>query len=183
MINKLSDNHSHMSSPTPQKSRQPIESRLGHLCCFIETRNDDGYFTGSGFLFDDVELAENDERKPGWRVVKGSYVVTNRHVLFGLPEDEKQPNSVTINVRKIDEKTAEYRWHSINLDENEIESNIYVHDNPDVDVALVDLTSRRDDLGSTRPVSALNAIDKHPMLTVECTDAVSYTHLTLPTKA
>ena len=162
-----------MSTPTPPKPRQPIESRLGHLCCFIETRNDDGYFTGSGFLFDDVEVVENDERKPGWRPVRGSYVVTNRHVLFGLPEDEKKPNSITINVRKLDAKTAEYKWHSINLDENEIDSNVFVHDNPDVDVAVIDLANRRlEDLGSSRPVSALNAIDNHPMLTAECTDDV-----------
>ncbi|MGB7344816.1 MAG: hypothetical protein WBD20_11410, partial [Pirellulaceae bacterium] len=67
-------------------TRQTVESRLGHLCAFIEMRNDDGLSTGSGFLYHDLEVGEKDEPGPQWRKLNGSYVVTNRHVIFDLPE-------------------------------------------------------------------------------------------------
>jgi hypothetical protein len=156
--------------PEEQK-RIPYDKRIGEFSCFLEMRNSDGDFSGSGFLYQMTETPEGtDTLKPHWVKILGRYVVTNRHVIFGLSENEKRPTNFRINIKAIDDSTQTSKWQSIDLSASEIENSIYVHPDPNVDVAVIDVLER--ELPRGLPLGPGDLIHNNEMINVECTDDV-----------
>ncbi len=165
------------NSPTNQDIvRQTIEERIGHLVCYIEMENSQGSFTGSGFVYN--VLAANDKPRRELRQILGVYIVTNRHVIFGLTENEELPTSIKINIRAKIEDSDSFRWHSIQLESAFISNSVYVHEDPNVDVAVIDISLRQETQhllefsAHAKPLSNDDQISNHPMLSVECTDDI-----------
>jgi len=105
---------------------------------------------GTGFFYE--ELAPEDHTKKGyyWRAVKETWIVTNRHILLPkVKEKEIIPSSITFHIRKIIEDGI--IWEPVSLDVNEFKSRLKLHEDSEVDVAILrvgDLLTERIKKGS-----------------------------------
>lgn len=94
---------------------------------------------GSGFLYQ-VLSPHLEAEEDGPRLILSISFVTNRHVVFGLPEDERSPEHIRIRLRHFPVGQDEPEWHVVSLDATNAPSRVLVHPDPNVDVALIDIT-------------------------------------------
>ena len=113
---------------------------------------------GSGFFF--TELAKeptgpiNEEKQLGWYQVMGTWLVTNRHVVFPRIDDpitgqkkETVPDSFTFNFKEI--VGDEIKWIPVTLTQNELLKRTLLHSDNSVDVVAIKV----DDLATSLMVS------------------------------
>lgn len=97
---------------------------------------------GSGFFYTD--LSEKDNTKEGqWREIKSAWLVTNRHVVLYKDKDDPSqteylPTKMQFMVRDI--KNDRVIWQPITLDTKEILDRLKLHQNSEVDVAMINVT-------------------------------------------
>lgn len=154
--------------------RIPFDTRVGNFACFLEGGNDGGDFSGTGFLYEPgARLTPVDDRSaPDLWKSDGLYVVTNRHVVFDLSEDEKRPSEFFINIRTRDDSTGLWEWQELKLSDDEIDNSIYVHDDPDIDVAVIDISARKKEVPKGLTIKSEDLIHQHKIARVECADDV-----------
>ena len=95
---------------------------------------------GSGFFYN--KLGPQDENKEGqshWRLIEGTWLVTNRHVaLLKINDKEVIPDYFIFNLRK--EKSDEkIEWFPVVLTKEELTNRLKLHPNEVVDVAVIDV--------------------------------------------
>lgn len=113
---------------------------------------------GSGFFY--TELANeptgpiNVEKQLGWYQVMGTWLVTNRHVVFPRIDDpitgqkkETAPDSFTFNFKEI--VGDEIKWIPVTLTQNELLKRTLLHSDNSVDVVAIKV----DDLATSLMVS------------------------------
>ncbi len=113
---------------------------------------------GSGFFY--TELAKeptgpiNEEKQLGWYQVMGTWLVTNRHVVFPRIDDpitgqkkETVPDSFTFNFKEI--VGDEIKWIPVTLTQNELLKRSLLHSDNSVDVVAIMV----DDLATSLLVS------------------------------
>lgn len=117
------------------------------------------YFSqGSGFFY--TELAKeptgpiNEEKQLGWYQVMGTWLVTNRHVVFPRIDEpitgqkkETVPDSFTFNFKEI--VGDEIKWIPVTLTQNELLKRTLLHPDNSVDVVAIKV----DDLATSLMVS------------------------------
>lgn len=112
---------------------------------------------GSGFYYSD--LAPGDPSKQGgqWRLVNGTWLVTNRHVAFPRVNDkEVVPDTLIFNLRKVLNDKVE--WLPITFSKAELIQRTKIHPNDEVDVVaikiddvLIDLVKNHQEEGLISP--------------------------------
>lgn len=113
---------------------------------------------GSGFFY--TELAKeptgpiNEEKQLGWYQVIGTWLVTNRHVVFPRIDEpitgqkkETVPDSFTFNFKEI--VGDEIKWIPVTLTQNELLKRTLLHSDNSVDVVAIKV----DDLATSLMVS------------------------------
>ena len=92
---------------------------------------------GSGFFYN--ALADKDPTIEGqWLEVKGTWLVTNRHVALPKVNDKEiLPDTFIFNLRQI--VNDEVQWLPISLNQAEYQRRLKLHSNADIDVALIDV--------------------------------------------
>lgn len=97
-------------------------------------------FQGSAFFYNEQSPAEPGKTGPQWYKLERHWLVTNRHVVLpGIDGVEHIPDEFTFGFRKINDKGVD--WWPITLSKDELISNLKLHRQSNVDVALIDITS------------------------------------------
>lgn len=144
---------------------------------------------GSGFFYS--ELAKdpsgpiNNEKKIGWYKVMGTWLVTNRHVVFPRivkpdtgQEIETVPDSFTFNFKEVIGKDVE--WVPVTLSQNDLLNRTQLHPDSTVDVVaikvddlMIDIVAKKahPNLISNCQVTDRNLPSSSP-LTIEATSDV-----------
>lgn len=118
-----------------QEARDPSESIL-RLTTLIDVDFDDGTRnTGSGFFFQTLAPPDPNKTGPQWRAIKGTYVVTNRHVIS--PERFDHLQKLVFHLRRVRESGAD--WLPVEISHNELGTRLHLHPNSQVDVAAIDV--------------------------------------------
>lgn len=96
---------------------------------------------GTGFFYNQLEPKNPNEKGPQWRKVEATWLVTNRHVLLPkLDQVEVVPDAVTFYLRRT--TTDGIVWEPINLSTDKLRKRAKLHNDSNVDVAII----RVDDL-------------------------------------
>lgn len=118
-----------------EKENNSFDAQLFGMTTIIECRCGISQFQGSGFFYND--LAPGDQNKgPQWRQIKGTWLITNRHVAFPKINDkEVVPDTFTFNLRQTDKNKIE--WLPITLSKEELIQRTKLHTVEVVDVVAI----------------------------------------------
>lgn len=96
-----------------------------------------GQNQGTGFFYQ--QLAPKDPKKEGqWRAIEKTWLVTNRHVVLPkIGAEEKIPETLSLHLRKIEGEHI--IWDPIILQKTELLERAKFHENPDVDVCIIEV--------------------------------------------
>lgn len=116
-----------------------LDVQLHNITTMIECRFLEHYSQGSGFFY--TQLSPPDITKKGlqWRRVEKTWLVTNRHVaLFKNSKAELIPDNLTFNLREVIE--GKIVWFPITIPKDDLLKRLKLHNSPDVDIALIDIS-------------------------------------------
>lgn len=130
-----------------------IDDRLHSITTIIKVNIPPNTSQGTGFFYH--VLGEKDPSKDAqWRNIEQIFLITNRHVL--LPKingKENIPNQFTFYIRTINELGG-VEWLPISLDQNEILKRAKIHQDSNIDVAIIDVKDLVEELAKKQiPIS------------------------------
>lgn len=97
-------------------------------------------FQGSAFYYNEQSPAEPGKTGPQWYKLDRYWLVTNRHVVLPKIENvEYVPDEFVFCLREHD--NGDIKWKPITLTKDELLSNLKLHSQKNIDVALIDITS------------------------------------------
>lgn len=97
-------------------------------------------FQGSAFYYNEQSPAEPGKTGPQWYKLDRYWLVTNRHVVLPKIENvEHVPDEFVFCLREHD--NGDIKWKPITLTKDELLSNLKLHSQKNIDVALIDITS------------------------------------------
>lgn len=97
-------------------------------------------FQGSGFYYNEMKPADPTKTGPQWYSLEKYWLVTNRHVVLPkVNEVECVPDKLVFCLRESNNGNIE--WRPITLSKEELLANMKLHQQPEVDVALIDITT------------------------------------------
>jgi len=119
-----------------------IEDKLHGVTTPVEvTFSGDRGSLGSGFFF--FDLVPKADEGPQWRKLRGQYLVTNKHVVlpseYGGTSALDHIQELRFFFRKAGEGGQSMEKVSRVLDRNELIDRVMLHQNPEVDICLVDI--------------------------------------------
>lgn len=123
-----------------------FEKQLFALTTIIETEfevNKKCYRSqGSGFYYQESVPTDPNNKGMQWHCINGYWLVTNRHVVLPKIEEtgdlEYLPQQLTFCLRQI--VNGKIEWIHIVLGQKELLEKLKLHSNPNVDVALIDVS-------------------------------------------
>lgn len=115
-----------------------IDDRLHSITTIIIVNIPPNTSQGTGFFYH--VLGEKDPSKDAqWRNIEQFFLITNRHVLLPkIDGKENIPNQFTFHIRTINELGG-VEWLPISLDQNEILKRAKIHQDSNIDVAIIDV--------------------------------------------
>lgn len=118
------------------KEKNTFDSQLFGMTTIIECTYGTVKSQGSGFFYNDLAPGDPNNSGPQWRQIKGTWLITNRHVAFPKVNDkEVVPNSFTFNLRQ--EIAGKIEWLPITLSDKDLISRTKLHANEIVDVVAI----------------------------------------------
>ena len=126
------------------KTEDGFEKQLFGLTTIIKAfvTKDNKLFTsqGSAFYYNEEIPVGDVENGRRWHKLDKQWLVTNRHVVLPTIEGvECVPDSFVFCFRKVDQ--GKVNWYPITLSKDELLSNLKLHSQKNIDVALIDITS------------------------------------------
>jgi hypothetical protein len=153
-----------------------IDDRLHSITTIVMVNIPPNTWQGTGFFYH--VLGEKDPSKDAqWREVKQTFLITNRHVLLPVIDGKENiPNQLIFYIRTIN-KSGNVDWLPISFDQNEVIKRAKVHQDSNIDVAIIDVGDLVKDLLSEEISTAFSSIgeDDFPgknKINVEVTDDV-----------
>ena len=117
--------------------------RLLHSGTTLITSTYNGRQLGSatGFFYSELEGRPNYAGgEPGWKTVKDTWLLTNRHVV--LPRElggERFPDVLTFRFRTL---TDQVEWTEVHLSREQLRDCARVHQHPDIDIAALRISDK-----------------------------------------
>lgn len=91
---------------------------------------------GSGFFYNDLAPKPSDQKCQQRRQIKGTWLITNRHVAFPIINNKEiVPNSFIFNLRQ--NNNGKIDWFPISLTREELIKRVKLHSNIDVDIVAI----------------------------------------------
>lgn len=150
-----------------------FETRISYMVCQLEVENDNGSFNGSGFIYHQLHPATEEQKQNKYRQVKGCYIVTNRHVIFDLSEEEREPYEISINFRSLPDSEGNVDWGEILLTGDDIKNRVFVHQDPDVDIAVIDIRDIKSAIHRiSSSFSGNDLVTSETNVKIECSDDI-----------
>ena len=114
-----------------------IDDRIHGISTLLNCMYHFGSSQGTGFFYQ--ELGKADPAKGSqWLPIEKTYIVTNRHVILGKQgSQEIAPTFFTFHLRW--QNGNQIEWEPITLDTSEMLQRAKFHQNPTVDIAVVDV--------------------------------------------
>ncbi len=118
-----------------------LDDTFHFLTTLIIASTSAGQSQGTGFYYQHLAPGDPAKSGPQWRAVTNTWLVTNRHVVLPkLGGKEIVPASFAFHLRRID--GDKLRWEPITLSTDELFKRARFHEDPEVDVAVVDVHDR-----------------------------------------
>ena len=126
------------------KTEDGFEKQLYGITTIIKSvvTKDNKQFTsqGSAFYYNEEIPVGDVVNGHRWHKLDKQWLVTNRHVVLPTIEGvECVPDSFVFCFRKVDQ--GKVNWYPIALSKDELLSNLKLHSQKNIDVALIDITS------------------------------------------
>lgn len=133
------------------KENISFDKNLYGLTTLIECGTAQFKSQGSGFYYNEISPKDPNIDDGQWREIKGTYLITNRHVaLPKINECEVLPDYFIFNLREVVDDKVE--WVPITLSQEQLKQRLLLHNNNDVDVVaikvddvIIDLVSHNSD--------------------------------------
>lgn len=133
------------------KENISFDKNLYGLTTLIECGTAQFKSQGSGFYYNEISPKDPNIDSGQWREIKGTYLITNRHVaLPKINECEVLPDYFIFNLREVVDDKVE--WVPITLSQEQLKQRLLLHNNNDVDVVaikvddvIIDLVSHNSD--------------------------------------
>jgi len=126
------------------KNENQFECQLFAITTIIQSvviKDEETYTSqGSGFYYNEMSPAAPNKTGPQWYKLEKYWLVTNRHVILPKINDiECVPDRFAFYLRKNNNGVIE--WEPIILTREELLTNLKLHRQDEVDVALIDITT------------------------------------------
>ena len=117
--------------------KMSIDQKIHGISTLIRTTCSECQSQGTGFFYQ--ELAPKDtDKNDGWRAIKNTWLVTNRHVIIQIHNGKELiPDSVTFHMRRI--VNNQPVWDPIELQRNILVERALFHPDKSIDVCIIDI--------------------------------------------
>ncbi len=154
-----------------------IDDTIHGISTLIQAECQENQFSGSGFFYEELAAKDPSKTGYGWREVKETWLVTNRHVLLPkIDENECVPERITFFMRAIEGDNVV--WDPIEINASEIKQRLKLHQESTTDIGILhigDLITKQINTGrkymSWSAVSEENS-PKNSGITVEVADDI-----------
>ena len=116
-----------------------LDDRFNTISTIIESCYQGINSQGTGFFYQETSNPDPSQTGPHWEIVKGLYLITNRHILLIKDENgnEQIPDTFTFYLRQLTGNKIE--WFPVKLDSNDLKQRAKVHVDKRIDIAAISI--------------------------------------------